>query len=140
MEERLKAAVKLILSLHEHPEANAPGYFVKLDPKTVEQLNRALEPPMVTNVDISQFDQFDQVTEYEEFFPCEVTAIEDGMLVCVFDCDGEDELCKFPPKVTNSDFHNPITHEVVTADQAKPGFICRSLLLKEGVGDLLGFA
>ena len=86
---------------------------------------------------LQDFSQFDEVTEYEDFAPCEVMAVENGMITIFFDGD-DTELYKFPPSVTNSDFHNPITHEVVTADQAQPGFICRSLYLKIGVGELLG--
>ncbi|MFA5053447.1 MAG: ribosomal protein L7/L12 [Parcubacteria group bacterium] len=39
----LEQAVRLVLSLHDHPESNVPGYRVKLDPKTVKQLQKALE-------------------------------------------------------------------------------------------------
>jgi hypothetical protein len=35
-------ALKLVQALHEHPEANAPGYRVKLDPKAEEQVRNAI--------------------------------------------------------------------------------------------------
>lgn len=35
-------ALQLIKALHDNPESNVPGYLVKLDPKTYEQVQNAL--------------------------------------------------------------------------------------------------
>lgn len=40
--EEMNRALRLVLSLHDHPEANAPGYKVKLDPKAEEQVRHAI--------------------------------------------------------------------------------------------------
>jgi hypothetical protein len=42
-EAALERAVRLVLSLHDHPGSNVPGYLVKLDPQAVGQLLAALE-------------------------------------------------------------------------------------------------
>lgn len=42
-EAALERAVRLVLSLHDHPGSNVPGYLVKLDPKAYDQLSAALD-------------------------------------------------------------------------------------------------
>jgi hypothetical protein len=97
----------------------------------------------------SDFAQFDQVTEYEEFGSCEVIDVKDGMLTICFRDDvsptGQiNKFYKFPPSVADKTiFLDPDEEEFFgqpeyPSTKVGPGFVCDQLWLKKGVGDLLG--
>lgn len=97
----------------------------------------------------SDFAQFDQVTEYEEFESCEVIDVKDGMLTICFMDDvsptGQiNKFYKFPPSVADKTiFLNPdeegfFGQPEYPSTKVEPGFVCDQLWLKKGVGDLLG--
>lgn len=85
----------------------------------------------------SDFSQFDNVDEFEDFADCDVASNKGGMLSLRFDGD-DTMLFKVPVSVVNSTFRNPSTGEQVEAADAKPGMVCDMLWLKKGVAELLG--